>query len=393
MFAKLCASTMVYVFAISAPAQAAIINVTGANLKSAFMAAKSSDTIIVTGAVGGLSLLDRSFAKAVTIDATKATFTDTLMISNVDGLKFIGGTFGSTTASMRNGRAVGVYDSSYVSFASPKVIGNGLGHGISVVRSAEVVVTNGVFNDLRLGVGIISSERVRVTSGKFNRMTSDGINIADSHRIIANYNRCTGTAPSVGAHPDCIQLWSVLGNPVQSDVELAKNYAEGATQGLTSFNASAGGGLRISMTDNVINTSYPQGLACYACVDSLFSGNILRTLPGSQWQTSMNIVGGSNNTIINNSIGPKPATVGALSRLSAEFAESADSGASLFEYEPLPDYLLEDLAYPGEAGDFVGSVGSAAAAVPEPMIWAQLLLGFGLTGIGIRRHRRSAVLA
>lgn len=384
MFGPRHASAIIYLFVTSATAQAAVVNVTGANLKAAFLAANSGDTIIVTGVVAGASLLDRSFTKTVTIDATNASFTDTLMVMNVDRLKIVGGTFGSTTADMRTGRAVGVYDSSFVTLTAPTVIGNGNGHGISVVRSADVVVSKGDFSNLRLGLGISSSERVRATSGRFTGMTSDGMNIADSHNVTANFNRCSGNNPSVGAHTDCIQLWSVKGRAVQSDITLSKNIVEGPTQGLTSFNPDDGGGLRITMTDNRITTSKPQGIACYNCVDSLFSGNVLTTLPGSAHQTTMNIIGGSNNTIINNSIGPRPAALAAL-------------GAGAFaDYESLPDYLLEDpgyLADLNESGDAARSFGISAATVPEPMVWAQLLLGFGFTGLWMRRRTHGAVAA
>jgi len=379
------ATMTVFALALGASAQAATINVTATNLKGAFLAARSGDTIIVTGTAAGASLVGRSFAKPVTIDVSSAVFTDTVTFKDVAGVNVIGGRFGSATASMRSGRAVAVYDSSRVTLTTPAVIGNGLGHGITVSRSADVAVVKADFTNLRLGLGILASRQVRVTNSRFTGMTSDGINIADSHKIMASDNRCSGSKPSLGAHPDCIQLWSVRGNPVQSDITLTRNVVEGATQGLTSFNADDGGGLRITMIDNVITTSFPQGLACYNCVDSVFRGNVLNTLQGAKWQTTMNIIGGRNNSISNNSIGPRPTTLSAAA--ARGFSASAEA-----EFDPMfllgdADYRTDDDADLGEAFDVSSGFGSAAAAVPEPMVWTQLLLGFGFAGAALRRRR------
>lgn len=54
------------------------------------------------------------------------------------------------------------------------------------------------------------------------------------------------------------------------------------------------------MIGNIVNTSFPQGIACYECYSSIFTDNVLTTLPGSSYRTSMNIVGGGHNIISNN---------------------------------------------------------------------------------------------
>ena len=89
---------------LSAPAQAITRTATASTLAAVFAAAKAGDTIRVTGTVGSLGLADRNFASMVTIDATRAVFTDSLVIKNVSNLTIVGGTFGSTTASLRTDR-------------------------------------------------------------------------------------------------------------------------------------------------------------------------------------------------------------------------------------------------------------------------------------------------
>ncbi len=399
---------------VSVPAHAAILAATAANLSSVFASASGGDTIKLSGRFGTLGLSNRAFTSTVTMDATNAQFTDTLAISDVSRLTVLGGTFGSSTGATRTGRAVGIYNSNNVTFSKSFFVGNGTGVGITTAGAANINVSADNFRNLKLGIGVTSSNDVCISSGRFIGMTSDGINIADSHRVTATGNRCSGTAPAVGAHPDCIQLWSVLGNAVQSDIMLTRNIVSGATQGLTSFNPDNGGGLRISMIGNTISTSFPQGIACYACVDSVFTGNKLTTLPGAQWRTSINIVGGGNNIIANNTVGARPA----LALMAFDDGINANAPApyesSLYDQESLPDFVTEDLAYlaanpfgdddsglDGAASRMETSgpmlsargISASVAAVPEPAIWAQLIFGFALTGAALRRpngeaHRR-----
>ena len=356
---------------LSTSATAAILNATPANILSVFAAAKNGDTIKASGTFGAVWLQNRAFTTRVTLDATNAVFADTLTIKNVTGLNVLRGTFGSRTAAMRSVRAVIVTKSTDIKFQTNTFIGNGLiagaaaSHGLMVRDSANVQVSAGNFSNFMTGLGVLSSTRVKLDSSKFTALTSDGINIANSHFVTATANTCVGTMAFAGAHPDCIQLWSLSGQAVQSDIALLRNVANGFTQGFASFNSSAGGGLRISMIGNIVATSAPQGLACYACVDSIFRDNILTTLAGARWQTRMNIIGGSNNLIANNSIG-------LWTRPLATVAGQASRSMSMSQ---------------GLASD--------VSVVPEPAEWLMLTIGFGLVGGFSRRskltlQRRSA---
>jgi hypothetical protein len=385
------AATFAALAATAIPASAASYTATNATLRAVFAKARAGDTIILRGNFDAIMLSDRSFATPVKIDARQARFSGTLALRNVNGLDFTGGTYGSAKSAWQNAGTIRVDSSSNISFTQPRLIGNGLGRarGMTFTDSKNLSVTGGDFSGFRLALGAVSSTDGIFANNKITRSTSDGINIANSHRITAQYNRCSGTTPSVGAHPDCIQLWSLAGNPVQSDIQLLYNIATGPTQGFTSFDADRGGGLRISMIGNRVDTSFPQGIACYSCFDSIITDNVLTTQPGARWRTRLNVVGGANNRVENNSIGPfdKPAapiekpgapkagtTASALMSLNAfELAEMADGGAL--------DVFDQFEAIQGQWA------GEGLAAVPEPGVWAQLITGFGLLG-GLLRLRR-----
>ncbi len=339
-------------------------------LRSAFAAAQDGDTIKLSGIITKQTLSNRSFANGITIDATEALFGGTFALSGVGGVTVAGGLFGYLPGTWQDSQTVRVVNSSRVNFLNPVVTGAGIGKelGLSVTRSQDVIIADGQFSGLRLGVGFSAVTNGSLIGNSFTGNTSDGINIADSRFVTASRNICRDSAPSVGAHPDCIQLWSSAGLPMQSDISLLNNEAYGQTQGFTSFNPTTASGIRISMIGNRVETSMPQGIACYGCFDSIITDNVLITLPGSQWRTFLRTPGGANNIVENNSIGPLPTS--------------------------LDESLEGDEPMIGFAALSSRSFGAALAlplggAVPEPAVWLQLLLGFGCAGVVLRQRRQA----
>lgn len=380
------------IFAAS-PGLAASWTANAGNLAAVLAKARGGDSVTLQGRFGATRLSNLDFSAPVRINAWNATFTDTLTLSGVNNLSFRGGKFGSATSSLRLGRAVSIYSSANIGFALPTVLGKSGGVGIYGRGTNNLNVSDGNFLGLRVGIVYDGVTRGEISANTIRKSVSDGINIVDSHFITARGNSCGSGSPTASAHPDCIQLWSILGNAVQSDIALIDNYAYGATQGFTSFDSSSGGGLRISMIGNRIDTSLPQGIACYGCFDSVFSDNVLTTLPGSRSRTSINIIGGANNTLSNNSIGPRVAAVSAARMLGGVAAGNgfagADPGAGSDEdvlgegYFGVRDFEAEATPAPRFAYSALN-----IAAVPEPGVWLQLLCGFA--GIGWMLRRRSA---
>jgi len=367
-----CSVAALSIVVATSSANAAILKATAATINSVFMAAKPGDTIKITGKLGRVLLANRSFSRAITIDATQAVFTDTLIINNVKGLNFIGGKYGSSTRTTYYGKAVAVNGGSRISFTNATVVGANKGQGIVFNGTSDVSVSGSSFSKLRSGLIVTGVTRAQIYDNKSFGAVSDGFDIVDSHNIKFTGNACSGSVPAAGAHPDCAQLWSLPGHPVQSDIVIRGNTATGATQGFTSFTPANGGGLRITIIHNTVNTSYPQGIACYACVDSTISSNVLTTLPGALHKTSINVVGGRDNIVRNNSIGALPShnagvTVASLAKV--------DAAATLTHVSSAARELTT----------------GAVSAVPEPQIWATMMVGFGLLGAAMRR--RPAVVA
>ena len=138
-------------------------------------------------------------------------------------------------------------------------------------------------------------------------------------------------------------------------------------QGFTSFDPWEFSGERIVFAGNLAKISYPQGLSCYGCRDSMFVDNTLITLPGARWRSIIRDPGGINNTFQNNQL---------LDFRARSMEDVASITHSFSNYKP---------------GIVAGSNfdhKSFVAAVPDPSIWVQLVAGFGLIGFMSRRSTR-----
>lgn len=350
---------------ITSPAAAATWTATSATIANIFKTVADGDTIVMTGSFGSVKMQNRIFATGVTIDATSADFSDSLVITKVDGLNIVGGRYGSADVPTTQNRAIVVSDASNINILTPIVTGAFIGTGIGFSRSTNVSVSDGSFTRVKTGVFMD-----RVTGGRMVRNTlfagvSDGFNVSNSRNVVVSDNSCTGTTPLVGYHPDCVQMWTSPGEIPQSDITITNNFASGATQGFTGFDSSGIGYDRVVITNNTIAGLYPQGIACYNCRDSLVSGNVATALPGAQWRVSVNVIGGSNNVVTNNSVG------------------AVDKSLAT----PLTYYSVVQTA----AGPQLAIGGLVVSDVPEPAAWQMLLTGFGLIGGAIRyRNQRLA---
>ena len=363
------------------PVAAATITVTPATFDSAVAAAKGGDTLALVGTFGKIRIIDRDFATAVTINASRATFTSTLTLDNVDNLTVGGGTFNIAGAPQYT-QAVAVYGGRNIAFNAPNISGSAGGEGIVFDGTAGATVASGTFRGLQVGIVLGSVTNGVATHNTVTGAVSDGIDIANSHGVTASYNSCSAGAPGPGVHPDCVQLWSVTGQPLQSDIIVRNNRATGPTQGFTAF-ASMGGELRVQIINNSLTTSYPQGVACYECVNSTISYNSLATMAGALYLTNLTVSGGTGNSVVGNVIKPYAGAVSGshIGMLDA----SLDAGRGV------------DVAPTSDAPDLARLVGeppadsAGIAAIPEPSSWALLLAGFAAVGLARRRGSRAAV--
>lgn len=358
-----CLAAAVTLVSLSERALAATIIVTPTTIVAAFNAASAGDTLRLIGNFGLTRLQGRSFTHTLTLDATRAHFTDTLNLTRDGNVRVYGGKW-DVTGGTAYSRAVIVIGGDRIAIDHSSVVGNASQQGVSFTGTTRAEISYGTFEGLHTGIAFTGVVNGTATRNTVVHAEGDGIDIGDSHFVTASGNGCTLSAPGAGVHPDCIQLWSVAGHALQSDIVVTRNTVSGMTQGFTSF-SGGGGGVRLQITHNRINTSLPQGVACYGCIDSIITDNYLQTLTGSAHVTNLYVIGGTNNIVSRNRVVPfkpsrAPQGVGAIADATFDAA-------------------------PVAAG--------SAATVPEPAAWGLMIVGFGAVGTMRRAARRTAAPA
>ena len=194
---------------LAAPAAAATV-ATPATLAVVLANAAPGDTIqLAPGSYAPLVVRDRHWSPPVTVDATAAQLRG-VRLTEVSGLTWHGGTFDG---------------------------GDVERNGFAVQHGDHLVIDGATFHHfVRNGIGVGNLDDARITNNVMTDMGSDGIDIALSHRIVADHNRCSDFYPTPGAHPDCIQLWSRPEVAPTADITISNNEAIGNMQGFTAFN-------------------------------------------------------------------------------------------------------------------------------------------------------------
>ncbi|QYE33964.1 right-handed parallel beta-helix repeat-containing protein [Polymorphobacter sp. PAMC 29334] len=362
---------------VSLPANAAVLYATADNISNIWKSAGEGDTIKLSGVFANtVALQNKTVSSAITIDATQATFTGTLKFQAVSGVHVVGGTFDATGGPNAYGKAIVVYSSSNISFDQTNVV-SAVSYpeaGIAFQDVTNGTVTNSTFTNVGVGVGVSGSNHITLTGNKVVGSTKDGFDIFDNHFVLVANNSCSGSQPSAGAHPDCVQVASTAGHAPASDIKVIDNIATGNTQGFTSFIGKADGAERITISGNIVNTSFSQGIACYSCVDSFITGNYIAADPTASHWVAVNVVGGTDNVVSSNSW------------LTGGVYLPTDYASAYFQ--------LTGTTYTAQPAD--ASSGSrwsdgspASGMVPEPAEWMLMTLGFGL--VGIVRHRRESL--
>lgn len=352
------------------PAAAASFTADMNNFNAVMSAVSAGDKVILNGTFENtLYIKNKSYDNPVKIDASNAQINRGMQLTSVNGLNIVGGQWRHIpeqiqTITITRGSNISLSNAHF----SNDVAGT-TGRAIYANLSSRLTIRDNSFDKIYTAMVIGSTTDSLITRNRVTNASSDGISIANSHRITVSNNTCTGTSISPHAHPDCIQLWSFVDQPVQSNIAIINNVAEGATQGFTSFDPGSFSGRNIVFAGNLGKISYPQGIACYGCQDSLFLDNTLVTLPGSRYLSIIRTPGGLNNTFINNQI---------FDFRSGTLADVEAVVHSFSSY--VPDFKA------GSEFDYA----LLSEPVPDAALWMQLIAGFGLTGIIARRRRRTA---
>lgn len=227
--------------------------------------ARPGSTIKLSGDQGVVTLKGKSWSPAITVDASKATFTG-IVLNNVKGIHFKGGT----------------------------IIGpGGKSYGVRVLMSRDIAIDGMTITAAHRGVVIDRSQDIAVRDTQLTGLVADGIDIASSQRIRIERNVCTKFTPTLatfdangvrhdGDHPDCIQAWSKIGEPNTADVTVIGNRADGIMQGIFFGDHNVGGFDRIEIRDNVMRTGLSNAIAINNGRGVIVRNNRVSSVPGAK---------------------------------------------------------------------------------------------------------------
>lgn len=134
-----------------------------------------------------------------------------------------------------------------------------------------------------LGIGVRESSDLLVTRNQIFRSTSDGINIVGNQNVVVAGNECRDFRKIAPAHPDCIQMWSIAGQPLQSDIWVINNGGIGDMQGILSSDPKTGSGRRLFFHGNYMAVTYSHIITCAVCVSIVAMDNVLSSYPGAYY--------------------------------------------------------------------------------------------------------------
>lgn len=373
----------------AAPAVAQqVVVMTPITINAALAAVRPGDTLRITGSFNSLvSFRNRDFGN-VRVDASDAVFLAGFALNNVQNITITGGTFGRSDVDISAFYTIRVDNSRHVSFANTTVVGNGdsRGGGLLFAGSQFITVRDSRFSGHATAIGLLSSSDALVVRNDIRASTADGINIIDNQRVILADNSCRAFTPAVGAHPDCIQLWSLNNRPLQADIFLLNNVAIGNMQAYLSSDPKSGSGTRFTFAGNYASVSYPHTITCGNCTNSLFVDNVLANTPDARWGPApVQFNSGTGNVLQNNQqYDLRGRTDGWLpNRLYSNFAPSIGG---------LVGSMWDDRSYAYRAPPASAAI-LPASAVPDLEIWIGMGTGFALVGRQMRRQRLRRVLA
>ncbi len=149
------------------------------------------------------------------------------------------------------------------------------------------------------GMVINRSEAVGVFGNRLSGLRTDGINAAESRKIVIEGNSCSNFNPILpvydeagnlvkdGDHPDCIQLWSRPTTAPTADIVIRGNSMTGYMQGIFLGNhirdgVDDGGFDRVTIENNYMDISFPNGIVVGAGRVVRIVGNQVMTIDGSR---------------------------------------------------------------------------------------------------------------
>ncbi len=380
-------AVLVMLAAVVAPAPAAAsatVIMTPTTINSALAKLRPGDRLVLQGEfTSRLFFRDRDFGN-VTVDGSQAVLHQGIRLRNVQNININNITVSRPGVRTTEIFSVLIESSRHVSVANATIHGpNGTsGTGLRAINSRYITVRDSLFQGMLDGLNLAASPDSLIAHNRFVGGGADGIKLWDNQRVIVSGNSCTNFVVVAGAHPDCIQLWSLAGRPLQSDIFVLNNSAIGDQQAFASFDPKSGSGDRLTFAGNYAITTTAHGVSCYGCSNSLFQDNVISSMPNSPWRAQLLTPGGTNNVFINNQIFDLRGRQGPLESLLPARVWSAlvPSIAGLVGSQH-DNQRWQAFAPMARASGMV-------EPVPEPATWLMMMVGFLLIGRSLRRQSR-----
>jgi len=241
------------------------------NYNQIIATAQPGATIVLPSTfTGPLVITGRHFSKPITIKAS-ATTLPSIVIRDSSNIIVEGGTV----------------------IGGPNVM-----YAVHIDRAKAVTVRGMTLTNAVRAIVIYRSESIGIYQNKMTGLRSDGVNIAESRKVVVEGNSCSNFNPikpiydaagvliKDGDHPDCIQSWSRPTSPPNSDILIRGNTMTGAMQGIFLGNhirngVNDGGFDRVVIENNFVNVSFPNGILIADARGLRAVNNEILTIPGS----------------------------------------------------------------------------------------------------------------
>jgi len=243
----------------------ALVAATPASLPAVLGAAKGGDRIrLAPGSYGEVTVTGKTYAPPIVIDAGAGA---TLTALNI---------LGSGGVGLTGGKVAG---------------GNERGYAILIRQSQNVKIDKVLITEAKRGIVVDRSQDIALTGNTLKELTIDGVNVAQSQRVLIEGNDCTSYSTGK-AHPDCYQAWSRPGG-ITTDLIIRNNRATGNVQGIFLGNhvrkgVDDGGFDRVTITGNTVRNLYPQGINAGSVRGLVLKDNDVASLPGARFKTAIN---------------------------------------------------------------------------------------------------------
>jgi hypothetical protein len=272
---------------------AVILVKSAAQLRDALKAARSGDTVELSGGnYGKLDLRSTDF-KGVTLASSSksnpAVF-DRVDLNKVSNLQFKGIKFDYSPSKTGASEVVRIIDSKGIRISDSvfdghlNSSGHGTGKGMTVRRSSDIVVENSDLADFYITTGFFFVDNLVLRGNTFSGIGHDGANMVQVRKGLIENNTFQKFNGPNAKHQDFIQFWSKDAKAPSSDITIRKNVFDSghSLHAIWMGNSEARDGDRgmfyknVRIEDNLIRLGDPNGITVEHAVGVTIRNNTLQ---------------------------------------------------------------------------------------------------------------------